>query len=109
MNPESEQTGGGYQPITEEQDEQPDEIREEGELELENNETEEDNITMRGDNLPIVDLTKYNTEGKEAKYIQINHIVGKLTTNKKATEDHIKKAEFEFMMDLKMLVSKNRS
>ena len=94
MNPESEQTGGGYHPITEEQDEQPDEIREEGELELENNETEEESRTMRGDNLPIVDLTKYKTEGKEAKYIQINHILGKLTTNKKATEDHIKKAEF---------------
>ena len=56
---------------------------------------------MRG-----VDLTKYNTDGKEAENIQINHIVGKLTTNKKVTEDHIKKAEFEFMMDLKTLISK---
>ena len=53
-----------------------------------------------------MDLTKYDTEGKEAKSIQINHIVGKLTTNKKATEDHVKKAEFEFMMDLKTLISK---
>ena len=97
---------GGYQPIIEEQDEQPDETREEGELELKNNETEEDSIIMRGDNLPIVDLTKYNREGKEAKNIQINHIVGKLTANKKATEDHIKKAEFEFMIDLKTLISK---
>ena len=61
---------------------------------------------MRGDNLPIVDLSKYNTEGKEAKYIQINHIVGKLTANKKTTEDNIKKAEFEFMLDLKTLISK---
>ena len=61
---------------------------------------------MRGDNQPIVDLSKYSTEGKEAKYIQINHIVGKLTTNKKATEDHIKRAEFEFMLDLKTLISK---
>ena len=47
---------------------------------------------MRGDNLLIVDSTKYNTDGKEAKYIQINHIVGKLTANKKATEKHIKKS-----------------
>ena len=61
---------------------------------------------MRGDNLPIVDLSKYNTEGKQAHYIQINHIVGKLTTNKKITEEHIKKAEFEFMMDLKTLIAK---
>ena len=61
---------------------------------------------MQGDNLPIVDLTRYNTDGKEAKCIQINHIVEKLNTNKKATEDHIKKAEFEFMMDLKTLISR---
>ena len=96
--------GGGYQPLIKEQEEQPDEIREEGELE--NNETEEDSVVMPGDNLPIVDLSKYNTEGKETKYIQIKHIVGKLTTNKKATEDHIKRAEFEFMLDLKTLISK---
>ena len=61
---------------------------------------------MRGDNLPIVDLSKYNTNGKETKYIQINHIVGKLTANKKVTEDHIKKAEFDFMMDLKTIIAK---
>ena len=61
---------------------------------------------MLGDNLLIVDLTKYNTDGKEAKYIQINHIVGKLTPNKKATEEHIKKAEFNFMMVFKTLISK---
>ena len=61
---------------------------------------------MRGDNLPIVDLSKYNTEGKEAHYLQTNHIVGKLTSNKKITEEHIKKAEFEFMMHLKTLIAK---
>ena len=61
---------------------------------------------MRGDNLPIVDLSKFNTDGKEAHYIQINHIVGKLSGNKKITEDTIKKAEFEFMLDLKTLISK---
>ena len=96
--------GGGYQPLIEEQEEQPDEVREEGELE--NNETEENSVVMRGDNLPIVDLSKYSKDGKEAKYIQINYIVGKLTTNKKATEDHIKRAEFDFMLDLKTLISK---
>ena len=72
--------GGGYQPIIEEQEEQPNEVREEGELEVEN-ETEEDSKIMRGDNLPIVDLSKHNTEGKEAKYIQMNYIVGKLIAN----------------------------
>ena len=79
--------GGGYQPLIEEQDE-PEDIREEGELEIENGETEEDSVIMRGDNLPIVDLSNNNTNGKEAKYIQINHIVGKLTSNKKITEEH---------------------
>ena len=61
---------------------------------------------MRGDNLPIVDLSKHNTDGKEAKCIQFNHIVGELTSNKKITKEHIKKAEFEFMMDLKTLIAK---
>ena len=73
---------------------------------METAETEEDSVIMRGDNLPIVDLSKYNTDGRKAKYIQINHIVGKLTANKKVTEDHINKAEFDFMMDLKTLISK---
>ena len=96
--------GGGYHPLTEDTEET--ENPEEGELEPEPPETEEDSVIMRGDNLPIVDLSKFNTDGKEAHYIQINHIVGKLTGNKKITEDTIKKAEFEFMLDLKTLISK---
>ena len=61
---------------------------------------------MRGDNLPIVDLSKFNTDGKKTHYIQINHIVGKLSGNNQITEKTKKKAEFEFMLDLKTLVSK---
>ena len=68
--------------------------------------TEEDCVIMRGDDLPIVDLSKYQTDGKEAHYIQIIHIVGKLTENKKLTEENVKKAEFNFMLDLKTLISK---
>ena len=94
--------GGGYQPIQEE----PEENTEEGEINQQPEDTEEDSVLLRGDNLPIVDLSKYNTDGKEAKYIQINHIVGKLTANKKITEENNKKPEFEFMMDLKTLISK---
>ena len=94
--------GGGYQAIQEE----PEENTEEGEINQEPEDTEANSIILRGDNLPIVDLSKYNTDRKEAKYIQINHIVGKLTSNKKITEENIKKAEFEFMMDLKTLISK---
>ena len=99
--------GGGYRPIQEEEENEP-EAPEEGELQAEQNtvDTEEDSVIMRGDNLPIVDLSKYHTEGKEAHYIQINHIVGRLTENKKMTEENIKKAEFNFMLDLKTLISK---
>ena len=96
--------GGGYHPINLEEEEETEKMREEGELETA--ETEEDSVIMRGDNLPIVDLSKYNTDGKEAKYIQTIHIDGKLTANKKVTEDHIKKAEFDFMMDSKTMIAK---
>ena len=68
--------------------------------------TEEDSVIMREDNLPTVDLSKYHTDGKEAHYIQINHIVGRITENKKLIEESIKKAEFNFMLDLKSLISK---
>ena len=97
--------GGGYQPMIEEQDE-PQERWEESELEIENAETEEDSVIIRADNLPTVDPSKYNTEGKEANYSQINHIMGKLTSNKKITEEHKNKEEFEFIMDLKLLIAK---
>ena len=99
--------GGGYRPLQPEEEEEP-EAPEEGELQTEQNtvDIEEDSVIMRGDNLPIVDLSKYHTDGKEAHYIQINHIVGKITENKKLTEEDIKKAEFNFMLDLKTLISK---
>ena len=54
--------------------------------------------------MQIVDLSKFNTEGKEAHYVQINHIVGMLS-GKKITEDTTKKAEFEFLLNLKSLIS----
>ena len=55
----------------------------------------------RGDNFPIKDLKAYNTEGKEVQ------IIGKVTGVKKNTEDTIKKAEFNFMLDLKTLIAKS--
>ena len=78
----SKSLGGGYQPIQEEPEESP----EKGEIYQEPEDTEEHCIIMRGDNLPIVNLNKYNTDGKETEYIQMNHIVGNLTTNKEETE-----------------------
>ena len=71
--------------------------------------TKEDSIIMRSDNLPIVDLSKYHTDSKEAHYIQNNHIVNQLTTIKEITEDPIKKAEFDFVLDLKTLISKTET
>ena len=77
--------GGGYQPIQEEPEDNP----EDGAIDQVPEDTEEDSIIMRSDKLSIVDINKYSTDGKEAKYIQINHIVGNLTTNKKITEGGI--------------------
>ena len=71
-------------------------------------ETEEDSIIMSGDNMLIVDSNKYNADIKEAKCLQINHIVGKLKVNKKATNEKSKKAEFEFIMELKTLISRTK-
>ena len=54
-----------------------------------------------------MDLRKVNTDGKEAHYIQNNHIVEKVSGSNKITEDTLKKAEFEFMLDLKSLITRN--
>ena len=55
--------GGGYQPIPEEPEDNP----EEGEIGQEPEDTEENISLRRGDNLPIVDLDKYNTDGKKGE------------------------------------------
>ena len=73
--------GGGYRPIQEEEnepeqfemEEQPPEER------MNDSESEGESQIIRGDNLPIVDLKNYNTEGKEAHYVQINQIIGVVT------------------------------
>ena len=63
--------GGGYRPLQpeEEEDEEEPEAPEEGELQTEQNtvDTEEDSVIMRGDNLPIVDLSKYHTDTQMVK------------------------------------------
>ena len=38
---------------------------------------------IRKDNLSIVDLKNYNTQGKEAHYVQMNQIIGAVTQGKK--------------------------
>ena len=66
---------------------------EEGELEPEQPQTEEDSVIMRGDNLPKMDLSKFNTDGKEAHYIQINHIVGKVIRKQENNRGHNKEGQ----------------
>ena len=100
--------GGAFQPIVViEEEEEPDAPKErEVQANLNTVDTEEDSVILRDDNLPIVDLSRYHIDGKQAHYIQIDKIVGKLTENKKLAEDNIKNAEFTFMLDLKPLISK---
>ena len=101
--------GGGYRPIQEaeneleqyEMEEQPAEER------INDSESEGESQIIRGDNLPIVDLKNYNTEGKDAHYVQINQIIGTVTEGKKITEETIKEAEMDFMLDLKNLIAKS--
>ena len=54
--------GGGYRPLQEEEENEP-EVPEEGELQAEQNtvDAKKDSVIMRGDNLPIVDLSNYHT------------------------------------------------
>ena len=91
-------SGGGYQPLEERVEEeqeyqQPETIQD---IEQEN---EGETQVVRGDNFPIVDLKSYNTDGKEIQFIHINQVF-----EKKNTEATIKKAEFNFMLDLKTLM-----
>ena len=55
--------GGGYQQLAEGIEDP--ENREAGEVEPEQSETEEDSVILRGENLPIVDLSKFNTDGRK--------------------------------------------
>ena len=107
--PRANRLGGGYQPIQTIREEQEQIPMEEQLPEEQSNdpESEGESQIIRGDNLPIVDLKNYNTEGKEAHYVQINQIIGVVTEGKKVTEETIKKAEMDFMLDLKSLIAKS--
>ena len=98
--------GGGYQPleerIEEEQEASQPEMAEETEQE-----SEGESQVIRGDNFPIVDLKSYNTQGKEAQFIQINQVIEKVTGNQKNTEETTKKSEFNFILVLKALIAKS--
>ena len=97
--------GGGYQPLEERREEQ--EAPQAEMAEETDQESEGESQIIRGDNFPIVDLKAYNTEGKEAQFIQINQVIEKATGNQKNTKETIEKAEFKFMLDLKTLIAKS--
>ena len=108
-------SGGGYQPLDDriaEDDlninninqQQPDIIEEENEPD-----SEVKSQIIRRDNFSIVDLKAYNTEGREAQFIQINQVIDTMMGTKNATEDVIKKAKFNFMLDLKKLIAKSNT
>ena len=73
--------GGGYQPIedrtAEDEDPNNNDNHQQPEILEEENEPESEGESqiIRGDNFPIVDLKAYNTEGREAQFIQINQVV----------------------------------
>ena len=73
---------------------------------INDSESEGESQIIRGDNLPMVDLKNYNTEVKEAHYVQINQMIGTVTEGKKIAEETIKKAEMDFMLDLTNLITK---
>ena len=102
----SNRFGGGYQPLEERMEETQETPQPEMAEETEQ-ESEGESQVIRGDNFSIVDLKAYNTEGKEAQFIQINQIIEKATGNQTNTEETIKKAEFNFMLDLKTLIAKS--
>ena len=100
--------GGGYQPLEEQAGEQQEPQQQQPEtIEDTEQESEGESQVIRGDNFPIVDLKSYNTDGKEIQFIHINQFIEKITGEKKGTEDTIKRAEFNFMLDLKTLIAKS--
>ena len=97
-------SGGGYQPL-EERVEEEQEIQQPETIEDTEQESKGKSQVVRGDNFPIVDVKSYNTDGKEIQFIQINQVIEIVTGEKKNTEATIKKAEFNFMLDLKTLIA----
>ena len=100
--------GRGYRPLEEQVEEQQEPQQQQPEIiEDTEQESEGESQVIRGDNLPIVGLKSYNTDGKEIQFIQINQVIEKITGEKKCIEDTIKRAEFNFMLDLKTLIAKS--
>ena len=82
--------GGGYQPIQEIEND-PNQIQMEEQLpkdRINYSETKRESQIIRRDNLSTVDLRNYNTEEKEAHYVQINQIIGAVTEGKTSLKNY---------------------
>ena len=100
--------GGGCRPLEKQVEEQEEPQQQQPEvIEDTEQESEGESQVIRGDNFPIVALKSYNTDGKEIQFIQINQVIEKITGEKKCSEDTIKRAEFNFVLDLKTLIAKS--
>ena len=75
-------------------------------MDIQQAETEEVSVILRTDFLRLVNWNQLKTERNEDDYIEINHVVGQLLSNKMITQEAIKKDEFQFMLDLKSVNSK---
>ena len=71
-------SAGDINPFEERREEEQ-EVQQPGIIEDTEQESEGESQVIRGDNLPIVDLNAYNTEGKEAQLIRINQVIEKVT------------------------------
>ena len=68
--------------------------------------TEESEVAESLSNFPIVDFKKFHIAEKTVHYIQINHVINKPKTKSAEAEENLKKAEFNFMIDLRTLINK---
>ena len=75
-------------------------------MDIQQAETEEVSVILRTDFLRLVNWNQLKTERNEDDYIEINHVVGQLLSNKMITQEAIKEDEFQFMLDLKSVNSK---
>ena len=64
----------------------------------------ENGVAKSSSNLPIVDLKEYDIAEKTIHFIHIDHVIDKTKIKSTEAEEKLKKAEFNFMIDLKILV-----
>ena len=68
--------------------------------------TEENEVAKSSSDIPIADLKDYDIAEKTIHYIQINHVIDIPKTKSAEAAENFKKAEFNFMIDLKTLKHK---